>query len=1129
MTIHAGEKHSAADLEKAEKWPSPSGFCVRCGKPYADINQHRKSDERKKNTPNQALATPEHTWARQDGNAALANIRKSLEDLPSVHAEEMQILLPTNASLPSSKREVEAVRQVVEHFNYLAREGEQNGDGGLITKVAQMVQLFNVDISLIPKQARHIAEDSQGEEPTGNMSKQAMTMHIRSTAARWLSGTGPRYILSLIRAQAKRLKANPALAKKLEDSLLEEHPEEDEQADRERSGNASGNTADQGQEAEEATAPASGPERTQEIEEKKSVIKAQLAVSSGALSKAVQQLESHGVAPRTAEVRDQMRELIPKADETEKAAWEECLIEVDKYLEEVYPPGFAGVRLFDQDTLKGVMDNLGTYSAAGHSGERVAGLKLLGKAGIMPSLWVVMDTFQKGRATNDLLLLLRTGRLLPLYKDEKKSALRPVTIPSLWGRVLEKCVVAKVTKDAGDMMGRQLAVGSHAAAEQANAAILAAIHMHPGSVLVKMDYANGYGTIRRSTVMRELLRRKNAAGLLFMRQWYRTTPKVMFCFQDGTVEYIEVERGLDQGGACSPYLFSIVADQVLKKLDQQEGVHLALGLLDDLFCVTSPDKASQMVDGKLVDKILAEEETGMAVKESKTAVFDPYSETRKETTMELKIQQPNVVVTAGVEVLGVPIATRGTPGSVWLRKYLEAKIASLKQLLAKIELLEPQHALALLRHCAASRVAHLWRTVPIEMAMHPARMAEKEIWASVMRILGAPETEEKLKEFDFNVERGKKLCFLPIAMSGLGVISPVRSLEPAFVGGWMAGLAELKLGNPTLYEWWIDRLKKPSTSQMDPVGVERVCKGLNAALNHIGKKVGGLLKNPLEAPIPVSVEDLSKLPTSMESMLLAVEAGRGAKMQKALYSKMCMSDWIDLAGRLSLESLALVRARTSPGSQSHLTTLPGHKWLYMKPGPVRCMMRYTLLLPLGNVSIPLGVLENKEGTPDNFDRCMRLLRTGHHSEMHTDFILKAEQFLESVEIPVLHEPQFGVDDKNVARRGDLAEHRLASDTSRVTTGYDGTLVSPSAIVCVKQAAKQAGKAAEIAEAKKEKANTGLCAKKGWRFAALVAEETGHFGVGLKKFIKKRFRSVLSCTLPPSPWSRPGPLPPVRLS
>jgi hypothetical protein len=70
------------------------------------------------------------------------------------------------------------------------------------------------------------------------------------------------------------------------------------------------------------------------------------------------------------------------------------------------------------------------------------------------------------------------------------------------------------------------------------------------------------------------------------------------------------------------------------------------------------------------------------------------------------------------------------------------------------------------------------------------------------------------------------------------------------------------------------------------------------------------------------------------------------------------------------------------------------------------------------------------------------------------------------------------------------------------TGYDGTLVSPSAIVCVKQAAKQAGKAAEIAEAKKEKANTGLCAKKGWRFTALVAEETGHFGVGLKKFIKK---------------------------
>lgn len=106
-----------------------------------------------------------------------------------------------------------------------------------------------------------------------------------------------------------------------------------------------------------------------------------------------------------------------------------------------------------------------------------------------------------------------------------------------------------------------------------------------------------------------------------------------------------------------------------------------------------------------------------------------------------------------------------------------------------------------------------------------------------------------------------------------------------------------------------------------------------------------------------------------------------------------------------------------------------------------------------------------------------------------------------MEIPVAHEPQIGVDAKNSKRRADFAESRLASETSRTTTGYDGTLISPSAQSYVKQAVKQFGKAAEIAEAHKQAENVALCAKKGWRFTALVVEETGHFGAGLKKFIK----------------------------
>jgi hypothetical protein len=317
----------------------------------------------------------------------------------------------------------------------------------------------------------------------------------------------------------------------------------------------------------------------------KSVQRAQIAISAGGVGQARQMLESHGVAPGSEENLAKVEAMFSTMTEVELDAYEAAVVKGKQRLTEVFPTGYSGIRIFDRRTMTEVLDEMDGYAAACHSGLRVAVLKLAVRAGAGTALWTILNEVQEGRATVGLRRHVRTGRLLPLYKDKDNVKIRPVIIPSLLGRIYEKCAEKGVAVDTEGLRRHQLAVGVSGPAGRALAEMRSLLARNPGSVLVKFDYTNGYCAVSRTKVIEALLARKNWKGLAFFLAWNEDDPSVVFSMENGEHRHLQLRQGLDQGGACSPFLFAIAVEGVLKRLNATDGVFGALGYLDDVFAV----------------------------------------------------------------------------------------------------------------------------------------------------------------------------------------------------------------------------------------------------------------------------------------------------------------------------------------------------------------------------------------------------------------------------------------------------------------------------------------------------------------------------------------------------------------
>lgn len=460
----------------------------------------------------------------------------------------------------------------------------------------------------------------------------------------------------------------------------------------------------------------------------------------------------------------------------------------------------------------------------------------------------------------------------------------------------------------------------------------------------------------------------------------------------------------------------------------------------------------------------------------------------------------------GIVILGLPIFR----SEEWLSQHLARATLDLQSFLAKVELMQPQHALAVIRHCAASRLTHLWRGVPHNLARPHAKNAEDAIWLSACKILGIPLDPSECERLGFKMDRARALCFLPSGIGGFGILSPVAALEPAFLGGWAMALSELGDFDAAAFDWWCSEVMNENPTDEVP-SLAQVRRGFRTALAQVGKNVGSARDLTADLPRGIAPDSLAQLPATLTNWVTLLRGREVFKLQKRIGDVVACVTWAKTFRTSSTPIRALLRARTDPHSRNHVGALPGHSLLYLTPTEMIFMARDALCLPFCNEVVTEDWITSNNARRDaafdpeqeSYLRCLRLLRNSHHSPTHTAVGNVLRLMVEGVGVNYRHETQYNERDADgVNRRGDWSENVLQSATVRTRTLYDQTIVDPSAQHVAVEAQLSVGFAASHAEEIKNKQNLGLCEREGWVFCPLAIETTGGFGGGLQKLIKK---------------------------
>ena len=191
---------------------------------------------------------------------------------------------------------------------------------------------------------------------------------------------------------------------------------------------------------------------------------------------------------------------------------------------------------------------------------------------LVEALTDFMNLLLRGGCPAEVRPILFGGNMIALCKDN--GGLRPIAVGYIWRRLAANCAnryaVARLTAHFAPL---QLGIGVPGGCEAAvHATRRFASSMGPDQVLVKLDFANAFNTLRRDVMLKSVL---DIIPELypFVHQAY-STPSVLK-FGD---MLLSSQMGPQQGDPLGPLLFSLPLQPVLHSLESV----LRVGFLDDL-------------------------------------------------------------------------------------------------------------------------------------------------------------------------------------------------------------------------------------------------------------------------------------------------------------------------------------------------------------------------------------------------------------------------------------------------------------------------------------------------------------------------------------------------------------------
>ena len=852
---------------------------------------------------------------------------------------------------------------------------------------------------------------------------------------------------------------------------------------------------------------------TEESQER-ALVDAALACASGALGKAATILLSDGIYPPSADLHQRSQDLYPSASQAEVDELAEEVVLATKFFEDSTAAAGPAVTPFTKSDILETVCGLSQVSAPDGMGLRALHLGLLADLGFGDLVYDLCVGLYLNNLPAQLLKFLHTASMVPIVKKLETGSIRPIVLGSMFARVLQKTIARQSLKAVLPKLNRQLGIGTPQAMEEAALAVRAALLMNPDHVLVQIDFANAYGTMRRSRILRQLRLLKLLPLVRMFLSFYAIPADVHV---RGITESVTVSSGVFQGDALGPMFFSLALQPLIDRLaaheaSESKGTSLLMAYLDDIGSVL-PKPAAKALLVSLQGRV-DELGLGLRLNEEKTVCFCP------RVDLQLEADWPACTIpklTEGVVVLGTPV---GCPE--WVGKFAVDAVAGLDKLLVGIAKLPSQHAVLLLRYCGVARINHLFRLIAPELSEQAGKDASVKIWGTLAKIMDLP-TEEVCLAAKWDLARAKAVAALPIRLGGLNLTDPLAISHGAFVAGICDALPLLESLNPTLHKWVVDELltKKPVTPSVFEglLDGEAYHRGIHAGVEKI------------KALFEKSTTDHKGVPPcapASRDTMFPFEAGDMRKMKPKLQSRASSLAHSVAADSLFLNMDITQRAATlskqGPGASAFLHAIPSSSSLFMSSSRFMVSLRDRVFLPVTDERIPMCANatcphDHEDSEKDNVSR--GLIHDVHGRgcyDRHRKLVEVLRAMFRCAGIGAILE--FPVGD---SLRGDLAEFVLANNK---TTVYDVTIRSAVALGIVDMASKVQGSAAMAAHSVKSKKYATECAKRGMNFIPLVAESNGLLHQDFVDLIKRVARRAIGHPdgIPETTtWSAPTPL------
>ena len=445
-------------------------------------------------------------------------------------------------------------------------------------------------------------------------------------------------------------------------------------------------------------------------------------------------------------------------------------------------PSYCPTQTFtlDEQVLKSSLHHAPRMSAGGPSGWRFEHLKELcdpnDVAGLFPQLFAMCSHLSQGHASPWVCKALGMSRLLALLKPEP-GGIRPIAIGEVLTRLIGRAIVVQI-RDAlqSILVPFQYGFAVPGGAEAVVHGIRAALAAQPDWVILKVDVANAFNSINRSSFFNALLENgEDLQGIIpFVRSLYGRETDLWYKMDCSLVSRIASANGTRQGDPLGGPLFALGHLGALKSTrSQHPSVHLP-SIADDTYII-----GTQAEVGKAFLTFKAElHKCGLQTKQEKCVLLLP-------PTVRTDLQEPSAgnsafdgvsITHSGMKVLGCPVGDEEYTES-FVDDYMIKKQQGLT-MLPKLNDAQITHQLLL--KCFNARPVYLIRCTPMitpNMLAHCMSYSDNIIhcMGTTLDILPGSLEQEQRRQME-----------LPISKGGLG-LTPLADMAPfAFLSSWAA-------------------------------------------------------------------------------------------------------------------------------------------------------------------------------------------------------------------------------------------------------------------------------------------------------------------------------------------------------